>query len=76
MNIENLRKKYVGKEFVTIGDTKRTVLITDIDELYMTVKVTKNRYDRMNCTGDYFPYEDDIVKYPLTSLPVMYDIAE
>lgn len=67
---------YLNKEFVIITNTERTVLITDIDEFYMTVKVTKNRYGRQNCVGNYFPYEDDIVKYPLTSLPVMYEEPE
>ena len=47
-----------------------------IDEFYMTVKVTKNRYSRQNCVGNYFPYVDDIVKYPLTALPVMYEMSE
>ena len=76
MDIKGLKEKYVGKEFVIITNTERTVLVTDIDEFYMTVKVTKNRYGRMNCVGDYFPYVDDVVKYPLTALPVMFEVAE
>ena len=76
MDIKGLKEKYVNREFVIIGNTERTVLVTDIDEFYMTVKVTKNRYSRQNCVGDYFPYVDDIVKYPLTSLPVMFEVAE
>jgi len=74
MNIDYLREKYVNKEFMIISNTERTVLVVDIDELYMTVKVTKNRYSRQNCVGYYFPYTDDIVKYPLTALPVMYEV--
>lgn len=74
--ISDLRKKYMNKEFVIITNTERTVLVTDIDELYMTVKVTKNRYSRQNCVGNYFPYVDDIVKYPLTALPVMFKVSE
>lgn len=76
MNIAELREKYVGKEFVIITNTERTVVVTDVDEFYMTVKVTKNRYSRQNCIGNYFPYVDDVVKYPLTALPVMYQPAE
>ena len=76
MNIAELREKYVGKEFVIITNTERTVVVTDVDEFYMTVKVTKNRYSRQNCVGNYFPYVDDVVKYPLTALPVMYQVAE
>ena len=76
MNIKGLREKYVNKEFVIIGNTERTVLVTDLDEFYMTVKVTKNRYSRNNCVGNYFPYVDDVVKYPLTALPVMFEVAE
>ena len=76
MDIKNLREKYVNKEFVIITKTYCTVLVTDIDELYMTVKVTSNKYARQNCVGDYFPYVDDIVKYPLTALPVMYEPSE
>lgn len=76
MNITELREKYVGKEFLIITNTERTVVVTDVDEFYMTVKVTKNRYGRANCVGDYFPYVDDVVKYPLTALPVMYQVAE
>ena len=76
MNINDLREKYMNKEFVIITNTERTVLVTDIDECYMTVKVTKNRYSRQNCVGNYFPYVDDIVKYPLTALPVMYEMSE
>ena len=60
MNIDYLREKYVNKEFMIISNTERTVLVVDIDELYMTVKVTKNRYSRQNCVGYYFPYTDDI----------------
>lgn len=37
---------------------------------------TKNRYSRQNCVGNYFPYVNDIVKYPLTALPVMYEVSE
>lgn len=76
MNIAELREKYLGKEFLIITNTERTVVVTDVDEFYMTVKVTKNRYSRQNCVGDYFPYVDDVVKYPLTALPVMYQVAE
>lgn len=76
MNINGLREKYINKEFMIITNTERTVVVTDIDEFYMTVKVTKNRYSRQNCVGDYFPYVDDIVKYPLTALPVMYEVSE
>ena len=76
MHINNVREKYINKEFTIITDTERTVLVIDIDELYMTVKVTKNRYSRQNCVGNYFPYVDDIVKYPLTALPVMYEMSE
>lgn len=76
MNIAELREKYVGKEFVIITNTERTVVVTDVDEFYMTVKVTKNRYSRQNCIGNYFPYVDDVVRYPLTALPVMYQPAE
>lgn len=76
MNIAELREKYVGKEFLIITNTERTVVVTDVDEFYMTVKVTENRYGRVNCVGDYFPYVDDVVKYPLTALPVMYQVAE
>ncbi len=75
-NINGLREKYINKEFMIITNTERTVVVTDIDEFYMTVKVTKNRYSRQNCVGDYFPYVDDIVKYPLTALPVMYEVSE
>lgn len=76
MNINSLREKYMNKEFTIITNTERIVLVTDIDEFYMTVKVTKNRYNRQNCVGNYFPYVDDIVKYPLTALPVMYEVSE
>lgn len=76
MNIAELRDKYLGKEFVIITNTERTVIVTDVDEFYMTVKVTKNRYSRQNCVGNYFPYVDDVVKYPLTALPVMFLVAE
>ena len=76
MNLEQLREKYLNKELLIIGNTERTVVVTDIDEIYMTVKVVKNRYTRNNCVGNYFPYVDDIVKYPLTALPVMYVQAE
>lgn len=76
MNIAELREKYLGKEFLIITNTERTVVVTDVDEFYMTVKVTKNKYGRLNCVGDYFPYVDDVVKYPLTALPVMYQVAE
>ena len=76
MDIKGLREKYVGKEFVIVTNTERTVLVTDVDEFYMTVKVTKNRYSRQNCVGNYFPYVDDVVKYPLTALPVMFEVAE
>ena len=67
MNINSLREKYMNKEFMIITNTERIVLVTDIDEFYMTVKVTKNRYSRQNCVGNYFPYVDDIVKYLSTS---------
>ena len=76
MDIKGLREKYVGKEFVIVTNTERTVLVTDVDEFYMTVKVTKNRYSRQNCVGNYFPYVDDVVKYPLTALPVIFEVAE
>lgn len=76
MDIKGLREKYVGKEFVIVTNTERTVLVTDVDEFYMTVKVIKNRYSRQNCVGNYFPYVDDVVKYPLTALPVMFEVAE
>lgn len=76
MDIQGLKEKYIGKEFVIITNTERTVLVTDIDELYMTVKVTKNKYKRMNCVGNYFPYEDDMVRYPLTELPIMFEVSE
>lgn len=76
MNIKEMKEKYLNKEFVIVGNTERTVLITDIDDFYMTAKVIKNRYGRNNCVGNYFPYVDDIVKYPLTSLPVMFEVAE
>lgn len=76
MNITELREKYLDKEFLIITNTERTVVVTDVDTFYMTVKVIKNRYSRQNCVGNYFPYVDDIVKYPLTALPVMYQVAE
>ena len=76
MNIRILKEKYVNKEFVIISNTDRTVLVTDIDELYMTDKVTKNQYGRQNCVGNYFPYVGDIIKYPLTALPIMYEVTE
>lgn len=76
MNINSLREKYMNKEFMIITNTERIVLVTDIDEFYTTVKVTKNRYSRQNCVGNYFPYVDDIVKYPLTALLVMYEVSE
>lgn len=76
MDIQGLKEKYMNKEFVIITNTERTVLVTDIDELYMTVKVIKNRYSRQNCVGNYFPYVDDVVKYPLTALPIMYEELE
>ena len=76
MDIQGLREKYMDKEFVIITNTERTVLVTDIDEFYMTVKVIKNRYGRQNCVGNYFPYVDDVVKYPLTALPIMYEVSE
>lgn len=49
---------------------------TDIDDYYMTVKVIKNKYSRQNCVGNYFPYVNDVIKYPLTALPIMYEVAE
>ena len=76
MNINSLREKYMNNEFTIITNTERIVLVIDIDEFYMTVKVTKNKYSRQNCVGNYFPYVDDIVKYPLTALPVMYEVSE
>ena len=76
MDIQGLKEKYMNKEFIIITNTERTVLVTDIDELYMTVKVIKNRYGRQNCVGNYFPYVDDVVKYPLTALPIMYEVSE
>lgn len=76
MNITELREKYLDKEFLIITNTERTVVVTDVDTFYMAVKVIKNRYSRQNCVGNYFPYVDDIVKYPLTALPVMYQVAE
>lgn len=76
MDINKLREKYIDKAFIIITNTERTVLVTDIDEFYMTVKVTKNKYSRQNCIGNYFPYVNDIIKYPLTALPVMYKISE
>lgn len=76
MNINYFRDKYMNKEFMIITNTERTVLVIDIDDFYMTVKVTKNKYSRQNCIGNYFPYVDDIVKYPLTALPVMYEVSE
>lgn len=76
MDIKELKEKYIGKEFVIITNTERTVLVTDVDEFYMTVKVIKSRYSRQNCVGNYFPYVDDIVKYPLTSLPILFEVSE
>lgn len=76
MNIKDSKEKYVNKEFVIIGNTERTVLVTDIDDYYMTVKVIKNKYSRKNCVGNYFPYVNDVIKYPLTTLPIMYEVAE
>ena len=76
MDIQGLKEKYMNKEFVIITNTERTVLVTDIDEFYMTVQVIKNRYGRQNCVGNYFPYVDDVVKYPLTALPIMYEVSE
>lgn len=76
MNIEKLKEIYVGKEYVTVTDTKRNVLVIDIDELFMTVKVTENRYARVNCVGNYFPYVNDVIKYPLTNLPEMYILGK
>ena len=76
MDIDKLREKYIDKAFIIITNTERMVLVTDIDEFYMTVKVTKNKYSRQNCIGNYFPYVNDIIKYPLTALPVMYKISE
>lgn len=49
MNINYFRDKYMNKEFMIITNTERTVLVTDIDDFYMTVKVTKNKYSRQNC---------------------------
>lgn len=72
MNINDMREKYLNKEFIIITNTERTVVVTDIDEFYMTVKVVKNKYGKHNCVGNYFPYVDDIIKYPLTALPIMY----
>ena len=37
VDIKELREKYMNKEFVIITNTERTVLVTDIDEFYMTV---------------------------------------
>ena len=76
MDIQGLKEKYMNKEFVIITNTERTVLVTDIDEFYMTVKVIKNRYGRQNWVGNYFPYVDDVVKCPLTALPIMYEVSE
>ena len=76
MNFKDLKEKYVNKEFVIIGNTERTVLVTDIDDYYMTVKVIKNKYSRQNCVGNYFPYVNDVIKYPLTALPIMHAVAE
>lgn len=76
MNIKEMKEKYVNKEFVIVSNTERTILITDVDDFYMTAKVIKNRYSRNNCVGNYFPYVDDIIKYPLTSLPVMFEVAK
>lgn len=44
-------------------------------EIYFTTTSGKlvNNYD---IVGNYFPYVDDIVKYPLTALPVMYEVSE
>ena len=74
--IESLRKKYLNKEFVIIGNTERTVLVIDIDDFYMTVRVIKNKYSRDNCVGNYFPYVNDIIKYPLAALPVMFEVSD
>lgn len=76
IDINILKEKYINKEFVIIGNTERTVLVIDIDDFYMTVKVIKNRYGRNNCVGNYFPYVDDIVRYPLTALPIMYEVSK
>lgn len=72
----NLKEKYINKEFVIIDNAERTVLVTDIDKLYMTVKVVENNYSRQNCVGNFFPYVGDIIKYPLTALPVMYETTK
>lgn len=72
----DIRSHVCSNQSLQITNTERTVLVTDIDEFYMTVKVTKNRYSRQNCVGNYFPYVNDIVKYPLTALPVMYEVSE
>lgn len=74
--VKSLIQKYLNKEFVIIGNTERTVLVIDIDDFYMTVKVIKNKYSRENCVGNYFPYADDIIKYPLTALSVMFEVAD
>lgn len=71
-----LKKEYIGKEFLVIGNTERTVSVLNVDSLYLTVKVVKNKYSRQNCIGNYFPYVGDIVKYPLTALPVLFKVAE
>lgn len=76
MDISALKEKYIGKEFIITGNTERTVQVTGLDELYMTVKVVKNRYSRNNCVGNFFPYVGDIIKYPVASLPILYEVAQ
>ena len=59
MNIEILKQKYLNKQFKIGSKSTPPVIITDIDELYMTVKDLQS---------------SKITRYPLTALPVMYDI--
>ena len=59
MNIETLKQKYLNKQFTIGSKSTPPAIITDIDELYMTVKVLQ---------------DGKITRYPLTALPVLHDI--
>lgn len=65
MAIQNLRDEYINKKFVMGNNPEQTILIIDLDELYMTVKVIKGR-----CIAG------DILRYPLTALPVLIEVQE
>lgn len=65
MVIQNLRDKYINKKFVMASKPEQTIMIIDLDELYMTVKIIKDRY-----------IAGDIIKYPLSALPVLVEVPE